>query len=266
ATAGFYRAKLFKGKSPDEYTFLDWDKPVDEKLVGKIKSQLEKEKLIDPDPKIINVTTENVKPQDWYSKIYTFDDGTRIGASSKEEALNEFFVHSLGERPKKTYFRDIISGSGQSGEILYKHLSNSLADLLNKKAGGDVFRASYKEVSQFLDRAGISGVRYPVGSLSGTTPGPRVPKKFEAEFDRLQKRDIELSLETTSDSDRLLSIAAEREKIQARMNEIWVEPKNYVIFNPKNIQIEEGPGFRRVRQDGKRVKARNPYERQLNGE
>jgi len=36
------------------------------------------------------------------------------------------------------------------------------------------------------------------------------------------------------------------------------EPKNYVIFNPKNIQIEEGPGFKRV------GKAKNPYAIQKN--
>lgn len=72
-------------------------------------------------------------------------------------------------------------GDFSSGEQLYKALV--------KETG------SKEAASKFLDRAGIEGIRYPVGAAGGKSHATK---------------------------------------------------KNYVIFNPKNIQVEEGPGFRRV--------------------
>ncbi|MBW2094199.1 MAG: DEAD/DEAH box helicase family protein [Deltaproteobacteria bacterium] len=56
---------------------------------------------------------------------------------------------------------------GLDGHSLYYHLTQEIADAYNRKAGVDITRPSYKEASLFLLRAGIDGIRYPAGSLSG---------------------------------------------------------------------------------------------------
>lgn len=36
-----YKVSIHKGKSPDQYTWLEWDKPLSEKQIDKIKKQAE---------------------------------------------------------------------------------------------------------------------------------------------------------------------------------------------------------------------------------
>ncbi len=91
-----YKATLFKGKDPSEYTWLDWDKRPSDKLLDKLSEK---------------IAIEDYGPvENWRGDFETSAD-------------------------------------------LYKYLSDRL--------GSD------KEASLFLNRAGISGIRYPAGSLSG---------------------------------------------------------------------------------------------------
>ena len=99
--AAQYKVKLFKGKSPDEYSFLDWDKPVGPKRIAKVKAQAQKEGVLDE-------------------------------------------IESMG---------DISANAEHSGQALYKTV----------QLGFD----SKEAASKFLNRAGIDGIRYPVGTLSG---------------------------------------------------------------------------------------------------
>ncbi|OEU68405.1 MAG: hypothetical protein BBJ57_02250 [Desulfobacterales bacterium PC51MH44] len=136
-SAAVYKVKLFKGKDPSEYTFLDWDKPISKAKSDKINQALRKEKL---GQSIQKLREEKIGEQSLYDVV---------GPANYQ---------------------------GATGGEFYRDLAANIGD---------------KEASQFLDRAGISGIRFPVGSLSGFTDKGK---------------------------------------------------KNYVIFDPKNIEILEGPG------------------------
>ncbi len=56
---------------------------------------------------------------------------------------------------------------GLTGRGLYTQLSHGIADTKNRKAGFEKFRPDQKEASLFLLRAGIDGIKYPAGTISG---------------------------------------------------------------------------------------------------
>jgi len=137
--SNLYRVKLFKGKDPSEYTWLDWDKPVDDGLLRKIK----KAGLDVFDPK--NDTR--------ISKI-DFDRMADLGSKMATKGNLPPAEMAEWKKLRETYKKDRYRlYPGESGEDIYRKLSQI--------AGGK------KEASLFLQRAGIDGIRYPAGSLSG---------------------------------------------------------------------------------------------------
>lgn len=69
---------------------------------------------------------------------------------------------------------DAIMGKvfDKPGSYVYYNLSDAITRKLNAKAGGDVFRDDPKLASEFLKRAGIDGIEYPSGTLSGVKDSP----------------------------------------------------------------------------------------------
>jgi len=69
---------------------------------------------------------------------------------------------------------DAIMGKvfDEPGSYVYYNLSDAITRKLNAKAGGDVFRDDPKLASEFLKRAGIDGIEYPSGTLSGIKDSP----------------------------------------------------------------------------------------------
>jgi hypothetical protein len=136
-----YKATLHKGKDPSEYTWLDWDKPVSQQ--GKrVMSALGLKEIPKP-------VADFFEYRDGLIKKY----GTmrfRGKASSGELDKLSF----LREKSNAIIQQDqSIEESIGSAEMFYRRLSDRL--------GSD------KEASLFLQRAGIDGIRYPSGSLSG---------------------------------------------------------------------------------------------------
>jgi len=129
-----HKVTIQKGKKPSEYEWLDWDKTVTDKQLDKIN------KSIDED-------------------------------YPKGNPLRDSF-HSLIESLRREI--SLYEGVRANGEELYKSISNILGEAWNrgqKEAGGIYSRSGHaladKEASMFLLRAGIDGIRYPAGSLSG---------------------------------------------------------------------------------------------------
>jgi hypothetical protein len=100
-TGSTYSVTLHKGKKPDQYDYLKWDKPVSESVPEKIAKQFVKEGMSSP-----------------ADHAYT---------------VSEY--------------------KASTGAALYRNLSQQL--------GSD------KAASEFLLRAGIDGIDYPAGSISG---------------------------------------------------------------------------------------------------
>ena len=221
--AGFYKAKLFPGKEEGvDYHLLDWDKPVPEEIIDKIKSRLRKE---------------------------TFGNQLMASGKTKTEETVELIDEGLDNIKR---IPDI-----NNGKYLYDWLSDATG--------------SKEAASKFLERAGIDGIRYPVGSLTPgfknkyTFKGIKLPDELqhvghwaldntmpESVFKESIYRQIR-SLELSSKKE-YQNLAKKLKSAKREDFSLHEGQKNYVIFNPKNIQIEEGPGFVR------RGKAKNPYE------
>ena len=200
--AAQYKVKLFKGKDPSEYTFLDWDKPLPKADIAKIKTQAQKEGVLE---EIENMGGLNLQAE-------------------------------------------------HSGEALYKTLTLALDE---KEAA-----------SKFLHRAGISGIRYPVGTLSGGSQKVKtfvgdteVPKHISERISKWKSMEPDMSkkelievYEQVRINGRSGADINNRVPWGKNFNEALdflkntkgelkeVTAKNYVIFDPKNIEIMEGPG------------------------
>jgi hypothetical protein len=190
-----YKATLHKGKNPSEYVYLDWDKPLSEqpekiqKFFGYDGTpRVNKEEMRDSLDLIIDNT------YDLYQK-------ERVVRRSVEKYLKEP-GKSINRKMMKHYFGDDFEvlekrHNADTGEALYRKLSDSMVDKITnkyakmlelernaKKSGKpgdwdkyDKVYAEYekamtdlhpdKEASLELLNAGIDGIRYPQGSLSG---------------------------------------------------------------------------------------------------
>jgi hypothetical protein len=227
--AGIYKVKLFKGKDPSEYNFMDWDKPVSKSNAEKIS------KIADELPTV----------------------KSEYGHGSSPEQLREWLKPHMQ----------------MTGEDIYRQLSDGLG--------------SQKAASEFLQRAGIDGNRYPVGTLSGQTSGSKLLIDGQELFKRISKDRTPKSHELVMES--AASVGSEnKSKIVSHLKTVLKDnqeqltstswgtlgessrffyqnnieaintaigrieaaktikfspgPKNFVIFDPKNIEIMEGPG------------------------
>jgi hypothetical protein len=127
-----YKVSLHKGKSPDQYTWLEWDRPIDEGVKGGIIKKL--------------LNKEDYQIKELSGRFYVLKDGESVtsGHSTKEKA--DDFVNLQIKR-----IASKIDNS-TNGEQIY----NVLSDILN----------SDKEASLFLLENGIDGIKYPAESIA----------------------------------------------------------------------------------------------------
>jgi hypothetical protein len=191
-----YKATLHKGKNPSEYTYLDWDKPLSEqpekiqKFFGYDGTpRVNKEEMRDSLDLLIDNT------YDLYQK-------ERVVRRSVEKYLKEP-GKSINRKMMKHYFGDDFEAlekrhNKDTGESLYRELGKKHYDKLEEKYAKklneleqkaqktgknkdwDKYNRLYEEYEQAelnlipdreasleLLNAGIDGIRYPQGSLSG---------------------------------------------------------------------------------------------------
>jgi len=168
-----YEVSLHEGKTPDQYTWLQWDKTLSENIVKKINAAvrslgidiIEKSKKIIVDSKGKEYKIDDNNPVNaavHYLSMY--DYGTIKEAIKNNDLLsgdlwfletvknNRKFLDAL-EQYKNETFKKI---DNISGEALYRELSNKL--------GGQ------DKASLFLLENGIDGIKFPAESIArGTT-------------------------------------------------------------------------------------------------
>ena len=133
--AAEYKVKLFKGKDPSEYSFLDWDKPLSKQgeKVGKILKDAEQHQT----------PTNHFKK--WIAVEYpSFAKDFEVLSSGQRTMIVEDYVRTTG---KKSH----VSFNLETGQDLYNKL--------------ETMKGSKEAASKFLNRAGIDGIRYPVGDV-----------------------------------------------------------------------------------------------------
>jgi hypothetical protein len=92
---------------------------------------------------------------DW-DKVPTAEQIKQINEQAKKEGIN----YQFPENPSPDFFK---------GASIYRTLTNALAETDKEENGGvgSSLGISDKDTSLFLNRAGIDGIRYPAGTLSG---------------------------------------------------------------------------------------------------
>lgn len=158
-----YRAQLFPGKDPSEYTFLDWyGKPAVSDL-NKIKLNIaknysEKNELFKP----LRDFVENLKPIKSENDIDIGDTNIAGGGVLR---------HLYNQEDDKHFFR--LVQSGKTFPLTFQEAKNLLGTGSGEVTNSLVYQklsqilGSDKEASLFLKRAGIDGIRYPTETLSG---------------------------------------------------------------------------------------------------
>jgi hypothetical protein len=182
-----YSVTLHKGKTPDQYDYLRWDKRLSVKHDEKIKNQLQKE----------------LSPEKYQQALnFMATRGPRIGAN-KYKALRDIF-------------------------------------------GGE------KQASDFLLRAGIDGIKYPAGSLSGVNSDAFNYVVFDPSavtIDKVNDKPIETytgrQTGTTTLSARVAELPkAERENIRNSVN----QERERLIQS--QVEFLKQDGFKGVSQGG----------------
>lgn len=130
-----YETTLHKGKKPDEYDYLRWDKPL---------SKSQKDKII---------------------RQKYIERGYKIEGNS--------WLNQKGEKiPNEAVKKQIAVDKelmGREGQYIYGHLGQEFGRKLNQEMGllNRLGGTDEKGASLFLLRAGIDGIKYPSGTLSG---------------------------------------------------------------------------------------------------
>jgi hypothetical protein len=126
-----YDVLLHKGKKPSEYDYLRWDEPLTEAQKNKIIKQRYIERGY------------TVKGNKWFNQ--------------KGEQIPDEYVRKQIAMDKEKMVRE--------GEYVYGALSREMRR--KAKSGMSMETSNQKEASLFLKRAGIDGIKYPSGSLTG---------------------------------------------------------------------------------------------------
>ena len=135
-----YKVTLHEGKEPSEYEYLRWDTKVPKKIIADIEKQGKKEGVIVGEKSAIEQHDAIVKKYGTFGALLRKVGKGDDTAIKDREAINKL-------RPQEGIYR------ATDGNKLYQSLS--------KIFGSD------KEASLFLLRAGIDGIQYPTGTLSG---------------------------------------------------------------------------------------------------
>ena len=144
-----YKVSLHKGKTPSEYTWLEWDTQISKEIKENFSNIVKKENL--------KGEIHNIKLSDKYD-VESFDGGKtwKVGDTEKI-GTEEEFVATFEDKKEAEKEADNLNFA--ESNIIGKDLYEALAKQIGQK-----------EASLFLLENDIDGVKYPAESISrGTT-------------------------------------------------------------------------------------------------
>ena len=156
-SGGLYKVRLHSNIPEGQENWLEWYEKVKPEQMIQIRKQLEKEDLIkhasNKQYGLFNdFSDENIENILHYQYGWELKD-------------IDFYKKEGYSHPKMLEMATEVTDVQPEikGEILYKQLANDLGYIKKYNTGEANY---YKEASEFLDRAGIHGIRYPTGTLS----------------------------------------------------------------------------------------------------
>ena len=147
-----YKVTLHKGKTSDQYTWLEWDKPVDKSILKNIATKLYGIKgesiLINSNSGTFKTIFEKNEKGITTSYLYNENTKEKVLANKSNERYNEIQIENIENILLKGQFNQ----GKENGESFYKEISKIIG--------------SPKQASLFLLENGIDGVKYPAESIS----------------------------------------------------------------------------------------------------
>jgi|GEM_PF-2688825 len=139
--------------------WIDWEEPIGEENYNKIISQIEKERpdLID-NSTVANMITVDI---DGEQDIMSASD---LGLEDGKQYTRGEWVKALSDSGFSTKYISILEFDMQYGFNEYSNGRNVYTTISNTLDPTGMFGGD-KDASLFLDRAGITGIRYPAASL-----------------------------------------------------------------------------------------------------
>ena len=158
-----YKVTLHKGKSPSEYTWLEWDKPFNQNktfLIIQDEQNLSEESKFELSRIRLKESNEIGQKQalrqviNDYKALLKTKDGESYGYGNimTPEIRSRFDVTIKELQNILNYKGEFLNLKGKTGSSIYQELT--------KKLGSD------KEASLFLLDLGIDGIKYPAESIS----------------------------------------------------------------------------------------------------
>jgi hypothetical protein len=145
-----YKVSLHKGKTPSEYTWLEWDKPFDNELRDKLSKKYLEFSLKENK----TGTYQFQRGSKWYK-------GTKIGDNWvwRDRYTNNVIDFKEIEKASEENFKDEVRGNQSNKNTrLYQAIANYYKSEMAED--GDKF------ASLFLLENGIDGIKYPAESIS----------------------------------------------------------------------------------------------------
>lgn len=163
--------KVIHFKKFDNHGMEDWSvavKEVDD--TGKEIGPMRVHHTIPSYEEMKSVLGDSYQPTHVYDA--TIKEGQPHNMLKWDEPVPKVTTDAIRNQLEKEGMGGIATSDKMTGDFLYRQITNKILTHLNNKAGGDVFRPDPKLTSEFLKRAGIDGIEYPVGSLSGPKGSP----------------------------------------------------------------------------------------------
>ena len=151
-----YTVSLHKGKDPSEYDYLRWDEAIPKKQMDKVQKQAQKEGHREILEKLEESNINTIV--EYYDKqLKPLFDGKKFDDLSNTEQTDVLVAYKK-DKPLMKSLKEM------NGVSLYNKISQAFAEINEQEPS---YKGEEKEASLFLLRAGIDGIKYPSGSLSG---------------------------------------------------------------------------------------------------
>ncbi len=181
-------------------------------------------------------TPESIEPRVYETTIHKGKQPSEYTYLEWDKPISKEHWEVINKQTKKEGIdlskpEGITESTGTSGFYDWKEIKTvgGLIDFLGNKLGGYTPKGK-QSVSDFLQRAGFSGIKYPTGSLSKGWSFKEIMGKKEGEFDIWQVKDANDNVIKSFTGPNSRKESAEF----FRKN----QPYNYVVFNPEDITIE----------------------------
>ena len=148
AVRKLYKVSLHKGKTPSEYTWLEWDKPISRDIISQLVRNLSSKKEFEINYLVQDELLGRIYYGNDFGKAQEFKNSNQNSRLLIDNPINKININN-------------ITGSG-----LYESIREILSRYAEYNPDAKAKTSAQKETSLLLLENGIDGVKYPAESIS----------------------------------------------------------------------------------------------------